>query len=141
MAQKDTKKKFYNINNWLVWKRIKKKDIPTSCRYVKRKWVLKIKRNGVYWTRLVACGYSPFSGVDYMENYLLVSHYITFCLLMIAKMIYGLSAKIVHVETVILYWDLNKKIFMNIPEGLEGVPDQDAMKLQNCIHSLVKSSR
>jgi hypothetical protein len=36
-------------------------------RCVKCKWVLKIKRNGVYRARLVACGYSQVPGIDFNE--------------------------------------------------------------------------
>ena len=64
---------------------------------MKSKWVFKIKQNGVFHARLVACGYSQIPGVDFTENYLPVVHDITFFLLLIAKMIYGLSAEIVDV--------------------------------------------
>ncbi len=61
-------------------------------------------------------------------------HDIIFCLLLIAKIIYELSAKIVDVETAFLYGDLDEKIFMNCPEGLDGATDQDALTLQKCIY-------
>ncbi len=56
-------------------------------------------------------------------------------------MIYGLSAKIVNVETAVFYGDLKKEIFTNCPEGLDGSTDQDALKLQKCINSLVQAAR
>ena len=45
--------------------------------------------------------------MDFTENYSPVVHDITICLLLIAK-IYGLSEKIVNVENVFLYGDLEE---------------------------------
>ncbi|MCP4746748.1 MAG: hypothetical protein GY874_11505, partial [Desulfobacteraceae bacterium] len=36
---------------------------------MKSKWVFKVKRNGVFRPRLVACGYSKIPGEDFTENY------------------------------------------------------------------------
>ncbi len=63
------------------------------------KWVFKIKWKGVYQARMIACGYSQIPGMDFTENYSPVVHDINFCLLLIEKMIHGLSAKIVDVKT------------------------------------------
>ena len=123
-----------------VFKRIKKKDIPPGRWCVKSKSVFK-KQNGVFHARLVACGYSQIPGVDFTENYSPMVHGITFCLFLIAKMIYGFSAKIVDVETAFLHGDLDKEIFMNCPEGLEDTTDQDALKLHECIYGLVQVAR
>ena len=41
-----------------VWTVIKRQDMPRDRRCVKNKWVFKIKRNGVFLARLVACGYT-----------------------------------------------------------------------------------
>ena len=90
---------------------------------------------------MVARGYSQILLLEFMENYSPVVHDITFCLLLIAKMIYELSAKIVNAETSLLYGDLDKEIFMNSPEGLPLATDQDALKLQKCIHGLVQATR
>ncbi len=60
-----------------------------------------------FCARLVACGYSQITGDDFTENYSPVVHDTTFCLLIIAKMIFGLSAKIIDVETTFLYGDLD----------------------------------
>ena len=105
------------------------------------KWVFKIKLNGVYRARLVACGYSQIPGVDFTENYSPAVHDINFCLLLIAKMIYELSAKIVDVESEFLYGDLDEEIFLNCPKGMPRTTDQDALKLQKCIYGLVQAAR
>ncbi len=108
---------------------------------MKFKWVFEIMQNGVFCDTLVAYGYSQISGVDFTENYSPVVHGITFCLLLIAKIIYGLSAKIVDVETAFLYGDLDEEIFMNCPKELPHATDQDALKLQKCIYGLVQAAR
>jgi hypothetical protein len=41
-----------------VWKIIHEKDIPINYRCIKNKWIFKVKRNGIFRARLVACGYS-----------------------------------------------------------------------------------
>ncbi len=56
-------------------------------------------------------------------------------------MIFGLSTKIVDVETTFLYRNLDEEIFMNCPEVLDGATDQDAVKLQKCIYGLVQAAR
>ena len=67
----------------VVWKRVKRSDIPNNKRCVKCKWVFKIKRDGTFRARLVACGYSQIPGVDFSENYSPVVHDITVRLLFV----------------------------------------------------------
>ena len=103
------RKEFHDmIYKQQVWRKIKKWDIPPDRRCVKSKWVFKIKRNEVFCARLVACGYSQIPGVDYTENYSPVVNDVTFCLLLIAKMIYRLKTKTVDIETAFLYGDLKE---------------------------------
>ena len=101
------------MNKHHVWQKIKRSQIPSDQRCVKSKWVFKIKRNGVYRARIVACGYSQIPGVDFSENYSPVVNDITYCLLIVAIIIFHLSAKIVDVETAFLYGDLDEKILWN----------------------------
>jgi hypothetical protein len=51
-------KEFEDTKNKEVWGVIPKEKIPEGRRYVKSKWVFKIKRNEICRARLVACGYS-----------------------------------------------------------------------------------
>ena len=73
----------------------KKSDIPKDRRLVKSRWVLKVKRNGVFRAKLVACGYSQIPGVDYSANYSPVINDITFRMLLLTIMYFALSGKIV----------------------------------------------
>ena len=135
------RKEFHDMIKRKVWRVIRKRDIPPDRRCVKSKWVFKVKRNGVYRARLVACGYSQVPGVDFSENYSPVVNDITLRLLLIAKMVYGLQTKIIDVETAFLYGDLEEEIFMECPRGLEGVTDEDALQLYQCIYGLVQAAR
>ena len=91
-------KEFHDINKCCVWQKIKRSQIPSDQRCVKSKWVFKIKCNGVYRARIVACGYSQIPGVDFSENYLPVVNDINNSLLIVAMIIFHLSAKIVDIE-------------------------------------------
>ena len=59
----------------------------------------KNKQNGVFCRKIVTCGYSQIPGVDYEQNYLPDINNIIFRVLILAMVIYKLSAKIVAVET------------------------------------------
>ena len=82
-----------------VWRLMKRCDMPEGRRLVKCKWVFKIKRNGVFRARLVACGYSQVPGVDYSENYSPVVNDVSYRIMILATLFWGLDAKIVDVET------------------------------------------
>jgi hypothetical protein len=52
-----------------VWEIIKKEDIPENRRAINCKWIFKIKQNGIFRTRLMACGYSQVPGIDFNESF------------------------------------------------------------------------
>ena len=58
-------KEFKDFEKRGVWRVIKKKDMPEGRRLIGNKWVFKVKRNGMYRSRLVALGYTQIPGVDY----------------------------------------------------------------------------
>ena len=60
------------MENKNVWRAIHKTDVPKGRRLIGCRWVFKIKRDGTYRARLVALGYSPVPGVDFMDNFALV---------------------------------------------------------------------
>ena len=131
--------------NRTVWKRMMRSHIPSGRRCVKCKWVFKIKRNGVYRSRLVACGYSQVPGVDFKESFAPVVNDVTFRIMLVAMIVWQLKAKIIDVETAFLHGDLEEEIYMDIPEGLEFF-DGDVDKLNECllllqtIYGLVQSA-
>ena len=79
--------------------------------------------------------------MDFTENYLPVVHDITFRVLLLAMIIYQLKEKIVDVETAFLYGELDEVIYMECPEGMIGVTNQDVLLLKKCIYGLVQAAR
>lgn len=100
-----------------VWKDIQRKDLPSGHRCIKCRWVFEVKRNGIFRPRLVACGYSQIPGVDFTDSYAPVINDVTWRILIIAKLVWNLSAKIIDVETAFLHGDLDEEIYMESPEG------------------------
>ena len=56
-------------------------------------------------------------------------------------MYFGLIAKVVDVETAFLYGELEEEIFMECPQGMKGVTQDDTLSLQACIYGLVQAAR
>jgi hypothetical protein len=136
------RKEFGDMEQRKVFKKIKRSNIPKGRRCVKHKWVFKVKRNGVFRARLVACGYSQIPGVDYTENYAPVISDVTYRILLICEIVWGLTSKIVDVETAFLHGDLEEgqEIFMDCPEGIKH-EDDECLQLQKTIYGLVQSAR
>jgi Reverse transcriptase (RNA-dependent DNA polymerase) len=63
------KKEFDDMESKKVWEVIKKEDIPVRRRTIKSKWIFKIKRNGIFRARRVACGYNQVPGIDFNESF------------------------------------------------------------------------
>ncbi len=82
------RKEFADMNKQQVWDKVKQDKIPKGRRCVKCKWVFKIKRNGIFHARLVACGYSQIPGVHFSENYSPVVHDVTFRILILDLIVF-----------------------------------------------------
>lgn len=102
-----------------VWEIIKKEDIPEGRRTIKNKWIFKINRNGIFRTRLVACGYSQVPDIDFNESFAPVINNVSFRIKLVSKTIWELQASIIDVETAFLHGELQEEIYMNVPEGLD----------------------
>ena len=110
---------------------------------MKSKWVLKIKRNGVYCARLVACGYSQIPGIDFNDiPYSPVINDITYQILLVLSMIKGYAKVIVDVETAFLHGELEEgeEIYMECPQGMEN-REGKVLKLKKTIYGLVQAAR
>ena len=64
-------------------------NMPPTCRCIKCKQVFKIKCNGVYYARVVECGYSQVPRVDFSKKYLLALHDIMFSELLLILIKFG----------------------------------------------------
>ena len=112
------------MTNRGVFRKIKRNKMPNGKRCVKHKWVFKVKQNGVFRARLVACGYSQIPGVDFGDHFAPVVNDISYQTMIAIMMMCGLKAKIVDVETAFLHGDLDKEIYMEAPEGIGAKEDE-----------------
>jgi hypothetical protein len=83
------------------------------------KWIFKVKRNGIFRERLVACGYSQVPGIDFSESFAPVLNDVSFRIMLIAKLVWNMTCSVVDIETAFLHGDLNEEIYMEVPKGLE----------------------
>jgi Reverse transcriptase (RNA-dependent DNA polymerase) len=123
-----------------VWQKIKKALVPKGHQCVKHKWVFDIKRNGVFRAQSVACGYSQVIGVDFTEVFSAVVHDVSFCLMIIMRMIFKRKAMIMHVEVAFLNGDLDEEIYMECPKGLEH-EEEECLILLKALYGLVQAAR
>jgi hypothetical protein len=72
-----------------VYAKICKSELPNRRTCIKNNWVFKVKRNGIFRARLVACGYSQVTGVNFQESFAPVIYDVTFRML---KILFLLSA-------------------------------------------------
>jgi hypothetical protein len=133
-------KEFRKMDERKVWRKIKRTEMEKGRRCVKHKWVLDIKRSGIFRARLVACGYSQIPGVDYNQVFAAVAHDVSFRILIILMIVYGYCAMIFDVETAFLMGNLNELIYMDCPKGMDHQPDE-CLLLEKTIYGLVQSAR
>jgi Reverse transcriptase (RNA-dependent DNA polymerase) len=123
-----------------VWKKVKRASMPEGRRCVKHKWVFDIKRSGIFRARLVACGYSQVAGVDFTQVFSPVCNDVTFRVVLVCMIVWGLDALIFDVVTTFLTGNLEEEIYMECPEGLEH-EDDEILQLLKAIYGLVQASR
>jgi hypothetical protein len=98
---------------------IDEKNIPINRWGIKDKWLFKVKRNGIFQARLVACTYSQVPGIDFSESFAPVLNNVSFRLMLIAKLVWNMTCSVVDIGTAFLHGDLNEEIYMEVPKGLE----------------------
>ena len=117
----------------------KKQKEKSNRRLIGNKWVFKIKRDGTYRARLVALGYSHIPGVDYTDNFAPVAHDVSFRIALARMMIEKLDSLVMDVETVFLYEEIDEKIFMKSPVGMEEIDPRSSS--EDCYsYQLVKGT-
>jgi Reverse transcriptase (RNA-dependent DNA polymerase) len=107
------------MDNKKVWEIISKEDFPEGRRTINCKWVFKIKRNGIFQARLVACGFSQIPGIDFNESFAPVINNVSVRIILIAKIMWGLQASIIDVEMAFLHGKLREETCMNAPNGVD----------------------
>jgi Reverse transcriptase (RNA-dependent DNA polymerase) len=73
-----------------------------------------VKRNGIFRARLVACGYSQVSRVDFTESFAPVLNDVSFRIMLTAKIVWDTTSTVVDIETAFLHGDLDEEIYMDI---------------------------
>src|SRR4051812_23176779 len=122
-------------------------DLPTGCKAIGNKWVLKIKHNSDgsidrYKARLVAKGYTQRKGVDYEETFSTMVRFASLrtILAIVAKLDLGLIQ--VDVKTAFLHVELDEEIFMDQPGGFKSEGQESKIcQLKRSIDGLKQSSR
>jgi hypothetical protein len=132
------KKELCDMDKQQVWEIIEKEDITEDRRTIKCKWIFKIKQNGIFRARLVACGYSQIPRIDFNESFAPVSNDVSFRILLIAKLIWVLEAFIVDVETAFSLDEIQEEIYVNIPEG-KSYDSKHCLLLTKTIYGLSKT--
>jgi len=133
-------KEFHDMNRRGVWRKVRRSSIPKGRRCIRSKWVFKIKRDGVFRARLVACGYSQIPGVDFTENFAPVVNDVTWRILIVAMLVWKLDAIIIDAETAFLHGDLEEEIYVDLPVGMTGFKDECLLLLKS-IYGLVQGAR
>ena len=97
-----------------------------NCRCIKNKWVFIIKNNGLYSVHLVA-----WSSVVKDT---------TFCILLPMILHFGYLTKIVNIETIFLYGDLEEEIYMECPHGMSNNKKDDCIILNKWVYGLFQAA-
>jgi hypothetical protein len=102
--------------------------------------VFKKKASGRYKARLVARGFSQVYGQDYFETYAPVARLASIRTLLALAAKYQLEIQQMDVKTAFLYGDLDKEIYIKLPEGYN---DDDTLvcKLVKSIYGLKQAPR
>jgi Reverse transcriptase (RNA-dependent DNA polymerase) len=79
---------------------------------VKHKWVFDIKRSGIFRAILVACGYSQVAGIDFTQVFSPVCNDVTFRVVLICMIVWGLDALIFDVVAAFLTGNLKEEIYI-----------------------------
>jgi hypothetical protein len=134
--RKAIEKEFGDYKKRDCFKVVKKSSVPKDRRTIKCKWVFKLKRNGVYRARLVACGYSQVPGVDFNQY---TSPVINDTSLRIMILLLMMNPTYIHricdVETAFLYGRIKEQIYMDMPPGYE-VTGQKVDRQNECLQLL-----
>ena len=62
--------------------------------------------------------YSQVPGIDFQESLAPVINDVTFRILLIAKIVWSMKAKIIDIETACLHGNLDKEIYIDVLPGL-----------------------
>lgn len=123
-----------------TWEIVKK---PDNARLLDCKWVFRVKSEPTgprYKARLCAKGFAQKSGIDYTETFSPTVRYDSIRLLLSIAAEKCMTLKQFDIKTAFLYGELQEKIYMKIPEGLN-VENGMACKLIKSLYGLKQAPR
>ena len=103
-----------------LWRHVKRNNHPNDRRLVGCS-VFKVKRYGIYRSRLVAKGFRQIPGVDFTDNYSPVVNGVTFRVVVARMIIENMKRKVVDIDNAFQNGDLEHEINMKIPDGYDEV--------------------
>ena len=123
--------------------------LPSNRKALSYKWVFKTKRDSSgavsrRKARLAIKGFEQVYGVDYQETYAPTVHHTTLRLALALSALLGPSVVIDHWDVVGAYlWaNVDAEIYMEIPLGVEDVPDGvDCVRLRKALYGLKQAGR
>ena len=94
-----------------------------------------------YKARLVARGFTQTRGVDFNETFAPVTRLDTLRLLVANAVQHNWEFRQIDVKTAYLYGDLDEEVYMDVPQGLENVPENHVLKLEKALYGLKQAGR
>jgi Reverse transcriptase (RNA-dependent DNA polymerase) len=92
---------------------------PPGRRIIHNRWVFERKTDGQKQARLVAKGFSQIEGIDYNDIFSPVVRYESVRLIVALATLQHWHMSSIDVKTAFLYRELDKKLFMEQPEGFK----------------------
>ena len=121
--------------------------LPYGRKAINGKWIFKTKLNqdgtlDKFKARLVAQGYSQREGIDYEEVFAPVIGITTLRILLSICAKSNLIFRTIDINSAYLYADIDKEIYMNIPEGYNGnFTKGDVLKLEKGLYGLKQAGK
>jgi len=129
-----------------TWTYVNRSQVPPQRRPIGSKWVFKRKLNpdgsiNRYKARLVAKGYAQQSGIDYDETFAPVARLTSIRVLLSIGALLDLEIHQMDVKSAFLNGDLDEEVYMEVPEGIEGIGTDKVCRLLRSLYGLKQSPR
>ncbi|UYV60584.1 hypothetical protein LAZ67_1001594 [Cordylochernes scorpioides] len=120
--------------------------LPKDKKIIGCKWTYKQKLNSKgeierYKARLVAKGFNQKFGRDYEETFAPIVKHSTIRAFLAASVYKGMQVIHLDVKTAFLHGDLDKELYMELPEGLHTKQTNEVCKLKKEIYGLKQAGR
>jgi len=116
-------------------------DLGPGRKALDTKWVFKIKSDGRFKAHLVVKGYLQCYGIDYDKTFAPVAKFDSIRTLMAVASISGYHIHHMDVKTAFLNEDLEEKIYITPPEGIEFGEGKAVLRLRKSLYGLKQAPR